>query len=110
MMDISESSDVAITSDSVDTLINLYVDPSGSEVSHSQAFSAISSVVDSRNGAHEGTLSIQDLVGRMEQQVSSAAVCSVCSKVICHYSILRSFSMFTYSHGYCSIWGLLTLS
>ena len=87
MMDISETSDVSITSDSVDTLINLYVDPSGTEEDHSQAFSEMSNLVDARSGTHERTLSIQDLVGRMEQQVLSA---TVCSSVICHHYILRS--------------------
>lgn len=74
MMDVSETSDVPIPSDSVDILINLYVDPSGTEESHSDAFSAVSNLIGSTSGAHEGALSIQDLVGRMERQVLSAAV------------------------------------
>ena len=88
MMDVSETSDVSITSDSVDTLINLYVDPSGTEEAHSEAFSTMANLVDARSGAHEGTLSIQDLVGRMEQQVLSA---TKWSSVICHQSILHSY-------------------
>jgi hypothetical protein len=71
MMDINES--VVAESDSFDALIDLFVDPTGSEESHDQAFIAVSKQIGPRDGVEGQVVSIQGLVGRMENQVFPSA-------------------------------------
>ena len=67
MMDTDEN--VVIASDSFDALIDLFVSPTGSEESHDEAFIAVSKQIGPRDGLDGQVVSIQDLVGRMENQV-----------------------------------------
>ena len=55
---------------SVDASIDSFVDPSESDEIHAKAFQELSKAIGSPSGSHKNALSIQDLVGRMEKQVS----------------------------------------
>ena len=54
----------------VDTLIESFVDPCESDDVHANAFLELSQVIRSRSDVDKKALSIQDLVGRMEKEVS----------------------------------------
>ena len=55
---------------SVDALIESFVDPCESDEVHANAFLELSKAIRSRSDVDKDVLSIQDLVGRMEKQVS----------------------------------------
>lgn len=54
----------------VDALIESFVDPCESDDVHANAFLELSKVIRSRSDVDKKALSIQDLVGRMEKEVS----------------------------------------